>query len=141
MEDIKCEFGESVPQTEESNARHQWISVAAYYKAQARDFVPGLELDDWLAAETNYKEMLIASYLSVVEEDGAITISGLRQLAKAIGVPNPEHLNEKANLIRAIQDICQTRPCFQINPNDCCNEVTGCPWKMECKKLIAVWKR
>ena len=141
MEDIKCDCSEPVPQTEESNERHQWISVAAYYKAQARDFVPGLELNDWLAAETNYKEMLIASYLSVVEEDGAITISGLRQLAKAIGVENPEHLNEKANLIRAIQDICQTRPCFQINPTDCCNEVAGCPWKMECKKLIAVWKR
>lgn len=27
------------------------IEVAAYYKAQARDFTPGYELDDWLAAE------------------------------------------------------------------------------------------
>ena len=142
MEDIKCDCSEPVPQTEESNARHQWISVAAYYKAQARDFAAGLELNDWLAAETNYIEMLIASYLSIVEEDGAImTISGLRQLAKEIGVQYPELLNEKSNLIRAIQDICQTRPCFQINPTDCCNEVAGCPWKMECKRLIAVWKR
>ena len=142
MEDIKCDCSEPVPQTEESNARHQWISVAAYYKAQARDFAAGLELNDWLAAETNYIEMLIASYLSIVEEDGAImTISGLRQLAKEIGVQYPELLNEKSNLIRAIQDICQTRPCFQFNPTDCCNEVAGCPWKMECKRLIAVWKR
>lgn len=62
-----------------------------------------------------------------------MTISGLRQLAKEIGVQYPEQLNEKADLIRAIQDICQTRPCFQINPTDCCNEVAGCPWKMECK--------
>ena len=49
MEDIKLNFGEPVPRTEENKACHQWISVAAYYKAQDRGFVPGLELDDWLA--------------------------------------------------------------------------------------------
>lgn len=27
------------------------IEIAAYYKALARGFVPGYELDDWLAAE------------------------------------------------------------------------------------------
>ena len=27
------------------------VQVAAYYKAQARGFAPGYELDDWLAAE------------------------------------------------------------------------------------------
>lgn len=27
------------------------IQVAAYYKAQARGFKPGYELEDWLAAE------------------------------------------------------------------------------------------
>jgi len=27
------------------------IEIAAYYKAQARGFSPGFELDDWLAAE------------------------------------------------------------------------------------------
>lgn len=27
------------------------IEIAAFYKAQARGFVPGYELDDWLAAE------------------------------------------------------------------------------------------
>lgn len=27
------------------------ISLAAYYKAQARGFAPGHELEDWLAAE------------------------------------------------------------------------------------------
>jgi len=33
MEDIKPNLGEPVHQTEESKAGHQWISVAAYYKA------------------------------------------------------------------------------------------------------------
>ena len=27
------------------------VQLAAYYKAQARGFAPGYELDDWLAAE------------------------------------------------------------------------------------------
>lgn len=27
------------------------IAIAAYYKAQARGFVPGHELEDWLSAE------------------------------------------------------------------------------------------
>lgn len=28
------------------------IATAAYYKAEARGFVPGMEMDDWLDAET-----------------------------------------------------------------------------------------
>ena len=31
--------------------KHQLISQAAYYRAEQRGFIPGLELDDWLAAE------------------------------------------------------------------------------------------
>ena len=31
--------------------RHHRIQVAAYYLAERRGFVPGHELDDWLAAE------------------------------------------------------------------------------------------
>ncbi len=141
MEDIKPDIVEPVHQTEESKTRHQWISVAAYYKAQARGFVPGLELDDWLAAEKDYIEMLIALYLSIVEEDGAMTIVSLRQLAKVIGVQNPECLNLKVDLIRAIQDKSRTNPCFQLDPSDLCNEIGGCQWKAECRKIIAEWKR
>ena len=33
---------------EDRNAR---IAVSAYYKAQARGFYPGKELEDWVAAE------------------------------------------------------------------------------------------
>jgi len=141
MEDVKSDLSEPVHQTEESKTRHQWISVAAYYKAQARGFVPGLELDDWLAAEIDYIEMLIALYLSIVEEDGAMSIVSLRQLAKGIGVQNPECLNLKVDLIRAIQDKSRTHPCFQLNPSDLCNEIAGCQWKAECRKIIAEWKR
>ncbi|MCO6427421.1 DUF2934 domain-containing protein [Nitrosomonas communis] len=32
------------------------IAVSAYYKAQARGFEPGYELDDWLAAEAEEKQ-------------------------------------------------------------------------------------
>lgn len=31
--------------------RDEHIAVAAYYRAQARNFEPGYEMDDWLAAE------------------------------------------------------------------------------------------
>lgn len=31
--------------------RLQRIETAAYYKAEARGFVPGMEIDDWLQAE------------------------------------------------------------------------------------------
>lgn len=31
------------------------IAIAAYFKAEARGFMPGKELDDWLEAEANFK--------------------------------------------------------------------------------------
>ena len=37
--------------TSEANERWQRTAVAAFYRAQARGFAPGGELDDWLAAE------------------------------------------------------------------------------------------
>lgn len=36
------------------------IERAAYYKAQARGFTPGYELEDWLAAEREVKQQLRA---------------------------------------------------------------------------------
>lgn len=33
-----------------------YIATAAYYKAEARSFVPGHELDDWLEAVAEYDE-------------------------------------------------------------------------------------
>ncbi len=37
--------------TASAHEAQQMIAVAAYYRAQARGFAPGCELDDWLAAE------------------------------------------------------------------------------------------
>ncbi len=34
-----------------NNNRLERIALAAYYKAQARGFVPGHEIDDWLEAQ------------------------------------------------------------------------------------------
>jgi hypothetical protein len=36
--------------------REKLIREAAYFKAQERGFIPGHELDDWLAAETEIDE-------------------------------------------------------------------------------------
>ena len=66
----------------ESISRQHWISVAAYYKAKVREFVPGKELNDWLEAEKDYSKKLVALYLSMSNENGGMTISGLQQIAK-----------------------------------------------------------
>jgi hypothetical protein len=42
------EFDESV---NEEAARRERIAVAAYYIAERRGFAPGVEMEDWLAAE------------------------------------------------------------------------------------------
>lgn len=40
----------------DAEERLEWIATAAYYKAEARGFVPGLEMEDWLEAEIDYEE-------------------------------------------------------------------------------------
>lgn len=34
--------------------RNDHIATAAYFKAEARGFLPGQDLDDWLAAEAEF---------------------------------------------------------------------------------------
>lgn len=41
---------ENQAQTEDPG-RQRRIAIAAYYRAEARGFAPGWELEDWLAAE------------------------------------------------------------------------------------------
>lgn len=36
------------------------IAMAAYYKAEARGFEPGCELNDWLVAEKELEDMMSA---------------------------------------------------------------------------------
>ncbi len=38
--------------------RHALICAAAYYRAARRDFAPGSELEDWLAAEAEVDQRL-----------------------------------------------------------------------------------
>jgi len=38
--------------------RHELISEAAYFRAEARGFAPGNDLDDWLDAEAEVDERL-----------------------------------------------------------------------------------
>lgn len=35
--------------------RVEYIATAAYFKAEARGFMPGKELDDWLEAESKFE--------------------------------------------------------------------------------------
>jgi hypothetical protein len=121
----------------ESITRHQWISEAAYYKAEARGFEPGRELDDWLEAEKEFSEWLVSLYISSLEEDGEITILSLQQLAEAIGVQNPERMSSEIELIHAIQIASHHSPCFRFEYPILCKD-TDCKWIAECRKLIAV---
>jgi hypothetical protein len=43
---------------DESERRRTLIAEAAYYRAQRRDFAPGHELEDWLAAEEEVDRLL-----------------------------------------------------------------------------------
>ncbi len=121
--------------------RHQWVSEAAYFIAETRRFEPGKELDDWLKAEVAYSEMLITSYIAMLEEDHAVvSIYGLKQLASLIGIENADVFVSDVELIRAIQNATKHRPCFHYEPNRLCEEM-DCKWRKECQKLISVWYR
>ncbi len=121
--------------------RHHWISEAAYYRAEYRNFAPGKELDDWLHAETEYIKMQIKRYLSIIHEDGGTTIKGLQRLAKMAGVENPESITLEIELIHAIQRVSKQNPCCNSEPVTNCHDKEHCLWKTECRKMIAKWCR
>ncbi len=116
----------------------QWISVAAYYISEARGFTPGMELDDWLAAETEYTRLMIKDFFLRCEEDGGISTAELQQLGREIGLDHPERLNTELTLVREIQKTSHHRPCFQSVNRLKCKE-DECQWRSECQKLIAEW--
>ena len=120
--------------------RYQWISEAAYYNAESRNFLPGMELDDWLIAENDFVKMQIMRYQVIIQEDGGMTIIGLQRLAKSLGVENPQMITLPVELIHAIQKITHCDPCFNFKPETHCNTSESCLWKAECKKLIAKWQ-
>jgi Protein of unknown function (DUF2934) len=45
-----------------SSLRDDMIREAAYFRAQARGFVPGKEIEDWLAAEQDIEELIRPRY-------------------------------------------------------------------------------
>jgi len=49
---------------DESERRRALIADAAYFRAQQRDFAPGHELEDWLAAEEEIDRLLSGSTLA-----------------------------------------------------------------------------
>lgn len=120
--------------------RQQWIAEAAYYKAEARSFKPGRALNDWLEAEIDYLEMLIAAYVAMLQEDGPMTMLGLQQLAALIGIERLDDLISEVELVRAIQRATKHRPCFRSDVNRVCEEI-GCKWRAECLTLISAWYR
>ena len=126
----------------DGSTRHQWISVVAYFKAEARDFEPGKELDDWLEAEIEYTEFQIQAFILRCQEDGDVSINSLQELAKSLGVSNAMQLTTKVELIRLIQKVSHHRPCFQTTYQEpCADTESECQWRKECKKLIAIWYR
>jgi Protein of unknown function (DUF2934) len=137
----KISLSKTLKQQIDQVSRQQWISDAAYYKAEARGFIPGQEATDWQEAEQDYAEMLVEMFLSVFREDASMTVTGLRQLAKAIGVPKPEKIDSKLELIRLIQAASNHRPCFRTKPGEYCQDQAGCQWQTECQKLVAEWWR
>ena len=42
------------PPSADADDRLAYIATAAYYKAEARGFLPGQELEDWLEAEAKF---------------------------------------------------------------------------------------
>lgn len=43
---------------DEAERRHALIAESAYFRAQRRDFAPGHEVEDWLAAEEEVNRIL-----------------------------------------------------------------------------------
>ncbi len=133
--DINCN-----PAEQASSNREQWILEAAYYKSETRSFRPGNELNDWLEAEKEYAEMKVNLFLSVFKEDEhALTIPDLQRLAGFVGVHQPEHLHQEAELVHAIQNACLHLPCFQTGNKFCAEK--DCHWRAKCQKLVAAWMR
>jgi hypothetical protein len=45
-----------------ASLRNDMIRDAAYFRAQSRGFVPGKEMEDWLAAEQEVEELIVRRY-------------------------------------------------------------------------------
>ncbi len=66
---VEDQPAEETPAFMEDARRHALIAEHAYYLAEERQFEPGHELDDWLAAEKEVEQAL-------PEDDGGATLCG-----------------------------------------------------------------
>ena len=48
----------AVKRKSSAQKRYEMIAEAAYFRAVKRDFAPGQEIDDWLAAEKEVEQLL-----------------------------------------------------------------------------------
>lgn len=110
------------------------------FQSSTQSFDPNDMLDNRLSIKDYHADTQISRYLKQAEEDDYLTLVGLHQLAKSIGVNNPEKITHKIELIRNIQKAINHQPCFRSEiRNICCDN--DCNWQKECKKMIAEWYR
>lgn len=65
-ESLTPEFPKNSPVAKE--IRHLMIAEAAYYRAEARGFADGYELDDWLEAEAEIDQTILPSALGPLQD-------------------------------------------------------------------------
>ncbi|MBE0548159.1 MAG: DUF2934 domain-containing protein, partial [Rubrivivax sp.] len=58
---VEVDLSVEPSETSDQPRRQVMIAEAAFFIAQARGFVPGQELDDWLAAESEVDQRLSAT--------------------------------------------------------------------------------
>lgn len=106
--------------------RQTWISEAAYYLAEKRGFIPGQESTDWLQAEISYYEMLIAAYINILQEDGQMTVVGVRQLAELIGIEDADKLHSEAEWSTPSKSPSNTVLAFGQKPSASVRKLIAC---------------
>ncbi|SJM91303.1 hypothetical protein [Crenothrix polyspora] len=110
------------------------------FQSITQNFDSNDTLDTRLGIEGYYANTQISRYLKQAEEDDYLTLVGLHQLAKSIGVINSEKITHKVELIRNIQKAINCQPCFRSEIRNICYD-NDCNWQKECKKMIAEWYR
>ncbi len=90
--------------------------------------------------EKESPESLIHTFIQRCNEDGGFTKANLQELARVLDVKNYKLINSEVELVRAIQKAVQDRSCFRSDHSEHCLD-SECPWRNECKKIIAEWLR
>jgi hypothetical protein len=120
---------------------HDDMSSLAVDSAEPTDYYMASEVsNDWIMLENSFAQAKIATYIAHATEDGSMTLTGLRQLAKSVGVTGMQQCVNAVELIHAIQLLTHRRNCSDTTANSSCHQLS-CLWRAECKKLVADWHR